>query len=179
LENPVDTSDTVTEAAQQLDAEIRENLVEPFIAATSAALGEMGGTEVMAQSIRQQSSPDNLGDIFAVVEITSRTKGFLVLAFPAQTAAALAARMLTDVTEELDDSLIRDCVGEMANVLAGQAKALLAGGPYRFTFSIPKVFRAAESLRPVQNLNCLVIAFRCEQGEFAVQLFMHSAEQQG
>src|SRR5262245_47953055 len=153
-----------------IDPEIRLHLVEPFIAATNAALSEMVGAEAIVQNVRQQTNPAPLNDITAVVEITATTNGFLVLSFPKPTAAALTARILAGTAQAPDENLIRDCVGEMANVIAGQAKALLAGGPYQCTFSIPKVLAGASDFRPPQRSNCLVISFRSDKGEFALQL---------
>jgi chemotaxis protein CheX len=155
-----------------VDPEIRHDLVEPFIAATSAALSEMAGAEPIVVAVRQQSFPDPLNDITAVVEITATTTGYLVLSFPQPTAAALTAQILAGATRELDENLIRDCAGEMANVIAGQAKAMLAGGRYQFTFSIPKVLASASDFRPPQRLDCLIISFRSEQGEFTLQLLL-------
>jgi len=153
-----------------IDPEIRLHLVEPFIAAATAALSEMATTEVIVRNVQLQTTVAPLSDFSAAVEITATTIGLLVLTFPKQTAAALAARILAGTAQTPDDNLIRDCVGEMANVIAGQAKAMLAGGPYQFTFSIPKVLVGAGDFQPPQRLNCLVISFRSDQGEFALQL---------
>jgi chemotaxis protein CheX len=90
---------------------------------------------------------------------------------PQRTAAGLAGRILAGVTQEVDENLIRDCVGEIANVVAGQTKAMLAGGPYRFAFSLPQVGDSKE-YPPQQGLECLVIAFSSDQGEFDLQLVM-------
>jgi len=154
-----------------IDPEIRLHLVEPFIAAATTALSEMAGAEAIVRNVRQQTNPPELNDITAVVEITATTThGFLVLSFPKPTAAALAARILAGTAQKPDDNLIRDCVGEMTNVIAGQAKAMLAGGLYQFTFSIPKVLAGPSDFQPPQCPNCLVISFRSDQGEFALQL---------
>jgi CheY-specific phosphatase CheX len=42
---------------------------------------------------------------------------------------------------ELSDEIIHDVVGELANVIAGQAKTMLKGTPYHFALSIPVVSR--------------------------------------
>ncbi len=147
-------------------------LLVPFIAATRTALGEMAGTEVVVRAAFQKSMHRVLGDLAAVLELKSATEGPLVLSFPHRTAAALAGRILAGVTQEVDEPLIRDCVGEIANVVAGQAKALLAGGPYRFAFSIPQVVVVAKECPPQQGLDCLVVAFSSDRGEFALQLFL-------
>ena len=154
-----------------VDPELRRDLLEPFIAATSAALGEMAGIEVIARAVHRHSASPGVGDISVAVELTSGTSRLLVLRFPERTAAAIAGRVLAGAVQTLDQSLIRDCVGEVANVIAGQAKALLAGGRHRFDFSIPRVV-AADQWRPPQGLDCLAIACGSELGDFEVQLLV-------
>jgi chemotaxis protein CheX len=158
--------------AQPVVGEVRDKLLEPFITAACTALGEMAGTEVIARAVYRKTLPPALGDIAAVVELLSAREGFLVLSFPKQTAAALAGRILAGVTKEVDEDLICDCMGEIANVVAGQAKALLADTPYRFTFSLPKVVVGGREFDPKQGQDYLVVVFSSDLGEFAMQLVL-------
>ena len=164
--------DIASESAQAVVGEIRDQLLGPFITATCVAMGEMAGMEVVVRAVYHKALHHALGDVAAVLGLQSATEGFLVLGFPQQTAAALSRRILAGVTEEVEESLIQDCVGEIANVVAGQAKAMLAGTPYRFTFSLPEVVIGAKELRPQQCLDCLVIVFSSDMGEFVLQLFL-------
>ena len=157
---------------QPLIGEIRELLVEPFIEATRTALRETAGTELDVRAVFQRSMYRPSGNYAAAVDLTSAAVARLVLDFPERTAAGLASRILAGVNQEPDENLIRDCAGEMANVVAGQAKAMLAGGPYQFTFSLPKVLVGAIASTLQQVQDCLVVSFNCDQGEFALQLFL-------
>lgn len=170
----MDMSNSVAEGAQPVSAEIRERCLEPYIAAASGALAEMTGAEVSVQSVYQGRLPGKLGDIFAVVALSSASMETLVLSFPRKTAAALAGRMLAGVAAELNESLIRDCLGEIANVIAGQAKAMLAGTPFEFAACIPKVVDDAYEPPPGQRPHCLVVAFSSNHGAFAMQLHRKS-----
>jgi chemotaxis protein CheX len=153
--------------------EVRENLLEPFIAATRAALGEMAGAEPVVRAVSRKPMQHALGDIAAVIRLRSiRGDASLVLGFPQRTAAALARRILADATQAVEEDLIRDCVGEIANVVAGQAKALLAERPVRFEFRLPQMVVNGAEFRPPKGLECLVVVFDCDQGEFALQLFV-------
>jgi chemotaxis protein CheX len=154
-------------------AEIRENLLEPFIAATCTTLGEMNGIEVVVKSV-SQSTADEPGEVVtAVLELVSEAIGRLVLRFPRQTAVAFARRFLAGVKDEIDEDLTRDCIGEIANVVAGQAKAMLAETAYRFAFSIPRVVVAdCPELRTRVGQKCLVISFSSCLGGFTLQLFL-------
>jgi chemotaxis protein CheX len=161
--------------AEPVTGEIRDSLLEPFIAGTCAAVGEMAGTNVAVRAVYRPLAPCQpaaADDIYTVLQLTSPGEGALVVSFPHRTAAALAKRILAGVTEQLDENLIRDCVGEIANVVAGQAKALLAESPYRFTFSMPTVLADATTFRPKPTHDCLAIGFHCDEGDFLMQLFL-------
>ena len=95
----------------------------------------------------------------------------LVLSFPAQTAAALAGRVLAEVTPAPDDDLVRDCMGELANVIAGQAKTLLAETPYQLLLATPSILSGAGlefGSRP--DADGLVVVFGSDAGDFALQV---------
>ncbi len=150
----------------------RRHFWNPFITATSAALGEMASTEldcpgrVAGTLVVAQSE-----GICAELRFTSGIEGSLVLIFREHTAETLAKRMLAGVSIEVSDQLIRDCAGEIGNVVAGQAKALLSATPYRFAFSLPRVVDVND-YQPPPGLDCLVVAFNSDVGQFALQLFL-------
>jgi chemotaxis protein CheX len=84
---------------------------------------------------------------------------------------SLAGRALAGVTEELTEDIVRDCLGEIANVVAGQAKALLAGTPYHFTFSTPTVVAGGgHEGGATPGGGYLVVLFGSDVGDFALQL---------
>jgi CheY-specific phosphatase CheX len=158
--------------AQSELAQIRDKILEPFIGATRVAVSEMAGTEVVVRSVSHSTMRHALGDISAVVAIKSKAEELLVLSFPHQTAAALASRMLSGVSQEVDDNLIRDCVAEIANVVAGQSKALMAGATHQYAFSMPQVVGKSAEFRPQPGLHCLVVNLGTDHGEFAIQVFL-------
>lgn len=158
------------------DREFRGQPVDSFVNATVVALAEMAGTEVAVREVYQSTLGAPWCDISAVLEIKSATEGLLVLGFPERTAAAIAERVLAGVQEEINETLVRDCIGEVANVIAGQAKTLLAGTPHQFTYSLPQVVVGKP---PPSNLewshSCIVIVFVSELGEFTMHLALARA----
>src|SRR5262245_31208475 len=118
----------------------------------------MAGTEVAVRETYRTRLDSPWGDISAVLEIKSATGGMFVLSFPERTAAAIAERILADARTAVTDSLIRDCVGEIANVIAGQAKTLLAGTTHQLTFSLPRVIVGDHrGFRHERNDGCIVV----------------------
>src|SRR5262249_58912846 len=113
-----------------------------------------------------------LADAAATPELTlPEQPGMLVLAFPTQPAQARARRVLAETAVAVDDALVRDCLGELANVTAGQAKAMLHGSPFRITFATPRVASSASrSDMAWPSENWLVALLTSELGDFALQL---------
>jgi chemotaxis protein CheX len=170
--------DAFNAAAVSAD-DAHRHLLDPFIAAACAALGEMAAADVTVKSSHRAASFRTLGDVSAVLTLSGAMDGFLVLDYPMATAAAFAGRILAGATEKLDDVLIRDCMGEIANVVAGQAKATLADPAGPLVFSVPRVTAAGDDcFRPPPELECLVVDLQTGQGDFFVQLVLRSKQSQ-
>ena len=157
--------------ARSVSQEERDQLLEPFIAAACVALREFAGTEATVRAAYRQTSPQTCAELAAVIRLSREPGGILALGCSRPTAAALAGRILTGVTQELDEALIRDCLGELANVIAGQAKALLAGTPYHFAYAPPSVVSGADPrIQPSSESDCVVIAFGSDVGDVVLRL---------
>ncbi len=134
--------------------------IGPFVAAVGVALRELTGIAAAPR----EAGPNESGDLSAMILMTH--DGFLVLRFPMATATALAERML-DGAASADEEMVRDCMGELANVVAGQAKALLSGTADHFAFSTPVVGADQPDL-PTDGWR--VVAFDTPVGEFLLRV---------
>jgi chemotaxis protein CheX len=149
--------------------QLQTDLIEPIVEAIALTLTEMAETEVVALGSFHRKDSALLGDISSLVRMagTDRT---LVLSFPTETGKALAARILTRAEMKSDDDLMRDCLGEVTNVVAGQVKALLSGSAYKFSLTTPQVVSGPSHGRALGADN-LALIFGCDLGQFAVQLY--------
>ncbi len=154
-----------------LEPEIRVQLVEPLIEAARVALGEMAHTELTARAVYRQAHPVMLGELAAMLALKSARVGSLVLDVTDRTALALTRRVLGETRHVTDHAIVHDCIGEIANVIAGQAKALLAESAFRFTFATPTILSAAgaHAARTLPGNDYAVVAFCSDAGEFALQ----------
>jgi len=152
-------------------AEVHNGLLGPFTSATTMTIREMAGIEVSVRCVYQKNKHKIFGDISAVIGLIARTEGAMVISFPDASALAFTRRILTGVNDDPTDDIVRDCVGEVANVIAGQARGILANSPYAFAMSTPTVVSGAgHEIRHKPDMPCLVTAFRSELGDFALQL---------
>ena len=166
--------------ARPVPDEIRGEILDPFIAATCSTLAEMVQTTAEARAVYATATPHPSGDISVVLDLTPTPGAMLVLDFPGPTASALADRVLAEAGGAADDTLVRDCMGEITNVIAGQAKAMLHGTPYRFAFSTPKILPGRDPMRgPDRGREFLVVDFASDAGDFTLRLCPVKGEAEG
>ena len=148
-------------------------VVAAFVEAVGLTLRDAAMTESGLREVTAEVLPLTSEGVSAALAIRSARVDQLVLCLPQATAAALAERVLTGAVEgSLDESMVCDCAGELANVTAGQAKALLSGTPDRLTFSMPTVFAGpGVPLREGKAAGCHVAHFVSEVGDFALRLY--------
>jgi CheY-specific phosphatase CheX len=154
------------------------DLVEPVVTAVSTVMRELLGTEPAVQTVSQPILQGTLAELSAVIPLTAAgADGALVLGCRPATAAVLAGRLLREVQQDADPSLVNDSLGEIANVIAGQLKALLFGTPYQPQLSPPTIScDAGYVLWPPPGRACLAVTFSTDAGEVTVQLFLTSGE---
>jgi CheY-specific phosphatase CheX len=130
--------------AQPIAADLDKQLVAAFVEAVGTALRELATTDAVERAAYQVRSGRCRGDLVAMLDLRSGMARRLALGFATSTAAELARRVLSETAPKPDGALVRDCIGEIANVTAGQAKALLHGTPNALTFSTPRTVPAGE-----------------------------------
>lgn len=148
--------------------EISDELVFAFAEAVPFALREMAGVEAFVREEHPATADDGFGGLSANVRLaaTGGAASFSML-YPEQTAIALTRCVLAGTTDQASPELVRDCIGEVANVVAGQAKALLVGSPAHFTLSTPTVRSGDPGALPA---HARAIAFESSVGRFTVLL---------
>lgn len=133
-------------------------LVGAFATAVELTLREMAGAGATRDAAGAWSA-----DVSAAIRLDGGASWWAALGLPSETAMALARRVLAGAGVEPDEGMVRDCLAEVLNVVAGQAKTLLYGTPYHFTFTTP-------TARPAGLAAGAEVGFRSECGSFALRL---------
>jgi len=166
--------------ARPIPDRIRAEILDPFIAAVCSTLAEMAQTTADAGDLYATATPRPAGDVTVVLALTPAPGALLVLDFPGSTASVLADRVLAEAGGAADDATVRDCMGEITNVIAGQAKALLHGTPYRFGFSTPKIIPRGTAVPEMDaRREFLIAAFASDAGDFTLALCPPGGEAEG
>jgi len=102
----------------------------------------------------------------ATIHLAGDWKGALALECGHKQACGFAARFLSMERPEMVDDVVRDVLGELANMIGGNLKCVLAGG---LRLSMPSVVDGANhNLRVCRAGVRERLVFECEEGAFSV-----------
>ena len=120
-------------------------VIEAFNNGAITALQEM--MQIGAYATTPPTAAFSDCTVSATIRLLRANPGILNILLPLTTAMQLAAHYLPTGTI-LTDEIINDVAGELANMVAGQAKTMLKHTPYHFTLTTPDVIRAAKFKPP-------------------------------
>lgn len=125
----------------------------------------MMGLEVRTDEIPWSPSADRLT---AAVQLIGEWRGAVLFECGPAQACAFAARFLSIARPAAVDNLVRDVLGELANMIGGNLKCMLAHG---LQLSMPSVVSGSHyQFRICRAGLCLSQAFACEEGPFWVSV---------
>lgn len=146
-------------------------LAKPFVQATINVLSSMAGLSTTPGTPYVKTTDQADGDVSAIVGITDARNGAMALSFSQSCAIALVKGMLGDAIENiLADT--RDAVGEITNMISGQARASLQSEMgIRLQGSTPSiVFGTKHTLAFPGEAPIIAIPFSTEYGDFTLEL---------
>lgn len=116
------------------------------------------------------------GDISAVIGVTGMRKGTISVSFERKAARELLQGMLgEDIHDEQQD--MEDCVGEISNMISGQARAALDGDGLNLQGSTPTLVTGeGHSIHHTASGPVIAIPFKLGGGAFTVEFCFDAAE---
>ena len=109
-------------------------------------------------------------DISGIIGLAGEILGVVVISFPTTLALKLVSFLEKRETKIIDESVV-DLVGEIINIIAGNAKKDLE--EHKIAISLPTVVRGSRHTFPgLSGTPMVAIPFTCEKGEFSLQVSM-------
>lgn len=144
--------------------------INPFLASIANVLATMATLPVTRERAQVARSATPPADVTGVVNMQSvRTRGTLAVSFPKAVILDIARRMLGEEFEFIDET-ITDLVGEITNMVCGQAKQVLGEKGFDFDMARPTVVVGKADIEIIAALPAVVVPFSCESGEFYVEM---------
>ncbi len=110
--------------------------INPFLSSVASTFHTMLGTEVRRGPMSLRDPAKKSYPISGVIGLTGKAVGTVVINLSEEVALKAASALLMDDIRVINDDVL-DAVGELANVIAGQAKAELE--QYELSVSLPNV----------------------------------------
>ncbi len=147
---------------------VRVEFINPFIVAVTKTLETMVGCKVTREAPSLKKTPNSLYPVSGIIGLSGVVAGTVVLTMSKELALKSASVMLMDEFTELTPDVF-DAVGELTNVVAGNAKAQLE--EYKLSLSLPNVIHGENmELRFPENCQPITIPFKTEFGPLAVEI---------
>ena len=150
-----------------------KGIIAQFVEATTSVLSTMAMTEAKAGTPFVKQHAGAQGDITGVIGFSNpkgKSRGTMSLTFTTATALGIVSAMIYEEQLELND-VVTDGVGELTNMISGQARKGLGGMGMVFEGAIPSVITGkGHTIRHVSTSAILAIPFETQHGPMIVEV---------
>jgi chemotaxis protein CheX len=146
--------------------------INPFITATITTFKTMINLDVSPgkPSIKQEPFPAY--DISGIIGLSGGAQGSIAISFPKPLALKIVSAML-GMDIRYIGAEVTDGIGEIANIIAGNAKQHLRG--FSLSISLPNVVVGKDHiLTGKKGVPVLVVPFQSEKGEFCMEVSLRT-----
>jgi len=149
---------------------MKAEYLNPFLHATINVLSTMAMISSKPGTPGVKETDAAIGDITGIIGLTGYAEGSLAVSFSESCALKIVENMIGEKYNELNQE-VGDCVGELVNMISGDARAQLQKLGFVFTAAIPTVVRGKD--HTIQHLvkggATLMIPFATDDGDFYVE----------
>ena len=145
--------------------------INPFILATKKVLNTMAFVESKAGKPYLKDAADKkaLGVISAVIELTGESQGSVAISFTADCILLVAEQMFGEPVPELNEEVV-DIVGELVNMVSGEARRELAKLGFHFSAGIPVTSEGeGHDLIHFVESRVIIIPFQTKRGSYFIE----------
>lgn len=142
--------------------------INPFVNAVTNAFDTMLGLEVRRGDLSLADPRRRKHPISGVIGLTGEAVGTVVINLSEEVAMKVASALLMDDIHEMCDDVI-DSVGELANIVAGQAKVHLH--QYSLSVSLPSVVTGVgHEIRFPSSAPPICVPFETDFGQLLLEV---------
>lgn len=146
--------------------ELREKIIESVKEIfTTMVMMDISDLDEKAELAATQKN-----SITGLIGMAGSVKGIIAIHLPNEVAFAITGSFLgMDVTEINED--VEDAIGEIANMIGGNVKAILSGNGSDIDLSLPSTISGSDyDLQTVKNAERTTVKFKSESGDFFVEM---------
>jgi chemotaxis protein CheX len=149
-------------------------IVRPFLEAVKNVIGTMAMIEVVPGKPFMKRDTVASGDVTGVIGITGDRNGTMSVTFTRPCIQAVVGNMLGEPVDELNQD-VRDAVGELTNMISGQARRGLQMLGVRLEAGIPTVVTGENhSIAHISREPILAVPFSTTHGDFTLEVSLET-----
>jgi chemotaxis protein CheX len=144
--------------------------INPFINATMHVLKTVARTEVSPGKPYLKKDKFARGDVSAIIGLTGDVGGTISVSFPEKCILSIVTSMFGEDVTSMNDE-IGDAVGEISNMISGQARQVLEGMDLNLQAAIPSVIMGKDhQITHITQHPVIAIPFGTKNGEFTLEV---------
>jgi len=141
--------------------------INPFVTAVQKLFNTMINLPFSLGKPSLKKDPLPMHDISAIIGLSGNVTGCVVINLSEAIALQLVSALLGDEVTELDDDCT-DAIGEIANIIAGNAKTDFPGGGT--SISVPSVVIGKHKVTYPSGLPIISIPCSTDKGTLAIEI---------
>ncbi len=144
--------------------------INPFLEATVNVLKTMAFVEPVPGKPFLKKGKEALGDVSGIIGITGQARGSLSITFTQACIELVLTNMFGEPVKGINDE-VKDAVGEITNMISGDARRALGGKGIKLEAAIPTVVAGSNhTISHISGAPTVVIPFSTEAGPFHVEV---------
>lgn len=148
------------------------DFIKPFVQASRDTLAIQANTEIsVGKPYLKKDGVVLDSDIAGVISLTSKTfNGSIALCFPKKVFLSIYSKMVGEPLEEITKES-EDAVGEILNIIFGQAKVVLNQAGHEIQRAIPAIVRGKQiSIHHLSRNVAVILPFEMDAGQFHLEI---------
>ncbi len=149
---------------------INVDYINPFIEAVTHTFTTMAAMTPTRDRVFLKGDGEETYGVSGIIGLGGEATGAVVLNFPEAVAIRVVSKFVGEDFTSITAGVV-DGVGELTNIIAGDAKNRLVQKGYKFEIGLPKIV-TGRSYITAQNKSvpCLVVSFASEIGKFCLEV---------
>ena len=145
--------------------------INPFVEAVKHVFKTMLATDILVSKPALKAHDALPCDVSAIIGFTGAATGSVSLCFSKQVAVRIGSKLAVSELSIYEPEMLADALGELTNIVAGQAKAKLPGSS--ISISLPRVV-LGDQHRVLESFATPVLVLPCDSslGRFSTEVTM-------
>ena len=145
-------------------------IINPFIDATMNVLETMASIKVRPGKPYLKKDKVAKGEVSGVIGLTGEVSGTLSVSFTETSILSLVSNMFGEEMKEMDEE-IKDAVGEITNIISGQARQKLEESGRSMRAAIPTVITGKNhTITHITTFPVFAVDFSTDNGGFTIEV---------